>query len=303
MSLVNSAGFAPPAATDPDADAAHSGAQHSLGRSGYEHLFVSPHLDDAALSCGGLIHALSHAGRQVMVVTVCAGLPDLDTVSPYARKLHDRWRAAIGGREDPLEVRRAEDRAALELLGADCAQLDFHDAIYRGDIESRSWFYEDAGALFGNVRYQDWSTAGDIADALGALSGIDAETRVYVPLAIGHHVDHQLVRAAVESWRGESSALIYYEDFPYAADETWVVELLLRDGASRRRPSLQYLSDADIAAKIAALRCYQSQLTTFWRDETDMATVVRAFAHRRGTQTRPAERYWLPRRSGVTARA
>ena len=38
-----------------------------------EHLFISPHYDDAALSCGGLIAQLSAAGKRVIV----AGL-DLD---------------------------------------------------------------------------------------------------------------------------------------------------------------------------------------------------------------------------------
>lgn len=40
------------------------------------HVFVAPHPDDAALSCGGLIHALRELGQNVAIVTVFSGGPD-----------------------------------------------------------------------------------------------------------------------------------------------------------------------------------------------------------------------------------
>ena len=34
------------------------------------HLFISPHLDDVVLSCGGYIHRLTTSGEKVVIVTV-----------------------------------------------------------------------------------------------------------------------------------------------------------------------------------------------------------------------------------------
>ena len=56
-----------------------------------EWIFISPHLDDIALSCGGLVWELAHAGDQVSIWTICAGEPPVAPLSPFAESLHDRW--------------------------------------------------------------------------------------------------------------------------------------------------------------------------------------------------------------------
>ena len=48
------------------------------------HVFVAPHADDAALSCGGLIHALRELGQNVAIVTVFSGGPQA-SMSEYQR--------------------------------------------------------------------------------------------------------------------------------------------------------------------------------------------------------------------------
>lgn len=85
-------------------------------------LIVSPHLDDAAFSCGTLL-AL-HPGAQVL--TVFAGIP------PASRELTD-WDRLCGfhdGRE-AMQLRREEDRCAMQLFSAQAIWLDFLDSQYR----------------------------------------------------------------------------------------------------------------------------------------------------------------------------
>lgn len=48
------------------------------------HVIVAPHPDDAALSCGGLIHALRELGQSVAIVTVFSGGPDA-SMTDYQR--------------------------------------------------------------------------------------------------------------------------------------------------------------------------------------------------------------------------
>jgi LmbE family N-acetylglucosaminyl deacetylase len=84
-------------------------------------LVVSPHLDDAVLSCGDLLSAHPHA----TVVTVFAGTPSNPDV------ITD-WDIASGfsSAGEAMRCRREEDRAALQMLGATPRWLDFLDSQY-----------------------------------------------------------------------------------------------------------------------------------------------------------------------------
>ena len=50
------------------------------------HIFVSPHPDDAALSCGGLIANLRELGQNVVILSVYSGHGILDALTPYQRQ-------------------------------------------------------------------------------------------------------------------------------------------------------------------------------------------------------------------------
>jgi len=50
------------------------------------HVFVAPHPDDVALSCGGLIASLRELGQNVAIVTVYSGAGSGDPLTPYQRE-------------------------------------------------------------------------------------------------------------------------------------------------------------------------------------------------------------------------
>ena len=50
------------------------------------HVFVAPHPDDVALSCGGLIASLRELGQNVTILTVFSGTGSGDALSPYQRE-------------------------------------------------------------------------------------------------------------------------------------------------------------------------------------------------------------------------
>ncbi|MFZ9960453.1 MAG: PIG-L family deacetylase, partial [Candidatus Limnocylindrus sp.] len=50
------------------------------------HIFISPHPDDAALSCGGLIAHLRELGQNVIIISVFSGHGDLTRMSTYQRQ-------------------------------------------------------------------------------------------------------------------------------------------------------------------------------------------------------------------------
>ena len=101
-------------------------------------IYLSPHLDDAALSCGGLIKQQTQAGERVEVWTVCAGEPPDGPLSMFAQVLHKRW-----GISDLRVVteRRREDLNGLEILGASVKHFSVPDAIYRRHPKTNEILY------------------------------------------------------------------------------------------------------------------------------------------------------------------
>jgi hypothetical protein len=57
-----------------------------------EWIYLSPHFDDVAFSCGGLVWEQTELGDEVSIWTICAGEPPPGPVSKYAQSLHDRWK-------------------------------------------------------------------------------------------------------------------------------------------------------------------------------------------------------------------
>src|SRR3712207_6181223 len=50
------------------------------------HVFVAPHPDDAALSCGGLIASLRELGQNVTILTVFSGMGSGNGLTSYQRE-------------------------------------------------------------------------------------------------------------------------------------------------------------------------------------------------------------------------
>ncbi|HEY3342858.1 MAG TPA: PIG-L family deacetylase [Anaerolineae bacterium] len=245
-------------------------------------LFVSPHLDDIALSCGGIVHRLAHSGEQVIIATLCtADAPAGQLLSPSAQ--HEHWQWQLGAQ--PYQFRRQEDERMAALLGAQPVHLGLLDAIYRHDGEGAP-LYEGKQFMAGQVHPWDW--AHQLPAVLAALQGVlDAHhpQRVFCPLTAGGHVDHIIARRAVEQLC-DARTLAYYEDYPYAQKDAAALARLLSQGQDWR-PMLIQLSEEEILTRIAAINCYQSQLFAVFGDASTMPARVREYIAFTG-----GERYW-----------
>jgi len=196
-------------------------------------LVVSPHLDDAVLSCS---HLFAHA-EQALSVTVFAGTPARYPSPPTP------WDLACGFQpgDDIVARRRAEDARALEILGVSSTGLDFLDFQYRNGEKP------DSKALAAAVE--------EVIDGF-------RPTTIAVPLAI-QHPDHRacLSAALAIRRRGDSRDWVCYAEFPYV----WRGPDLAarRLAAVRRRgfrltPMLLASYRSDLKAE--ALRAYESQI-------------------------------------------
>lgn len=240
------------------------------------YIFLSPHLDDAVLSCGGMIYQLVQAGHPVQVITIFAGDPPRGPLSPFAQSLHERWRTDPAGR-------RREDIEALRLLGAEAIHWPYPDAIYRRDAKTGAALYDSEASIFGEVQAGDSMTPESLAQDLASLALL---ARLIAPLAAGHHVDHQIVRAAAESL---GRALTYYEDYPYVETPEKLEDVL---GAGHWGSEIAALNDDAIRVKSAAIRAYRSQRSSFFKSDEEIERRIRAYANLAGGKRGPTERLW-----------
>lgn len=252
----------------------------------YQHIYLSPHFDDAALSCGGVICTQTKAGARVLIVTLCAGFPDYNNLSEFARFQHNWW----GNPPDPIGQRRREDACAAGILGADLRYLDSLDAIYRRHPETGETLYNSDEEIFGPLHSADVLSAEAMAAAWQETLPL-AGARLYAPLAVGNHVDHQLARAAAIALAEKGVTVTFYEDFPYAANADALVRALANPAPGGWRARRIALTSEELERKKQAIACYVSQNPVIFRHGPGMDEQVAEYALRVG-EGRPAERLW-----------
>jgi LmbE family N-acetylglucosaminyl deacetylase len=244
----------------------------------YDAIYLSPHFDDVALSCGGQVYDLVQTGKKVLIVTVMGGRPLSLSPSQYVDSLHDRWQLE----QDAVAVRQTEDIAACNVLGADWQHWDFLDCIYRVEAETNRPLYSSDAEIFGQIDPAENKLAAQIGEK---IAGLPPTSQLYLPLTLGQHVDHQLTRLAAEQERPFTS-LLYYEDYPYAGQ--YSAEQYTTQQPGSWQSWIVSPSKNGIKARLKAISCFKSQLSTFFKDESDLKEQVMGFIDSVG-----GERLWI----------
>ncbi|WP_457424688.1 PIG-L deacetylase family protein [Roseateles sp. P5_E7] len=209
-------------------------------------LIISPHLDDAMLSCCD--HALTwrRQGHDVRVLTLFSAAGPC--VSPVLG-------AASFDAAGHMRRRRQEDVAALAAIGLKAEHLGLVDAGFRGSGSAD--FQTLDQLLCGGVGPGGGVLLEQAAQAL--QSRFIRADRVMCPLAVGGHVDHVITRRACEA-AFDAQLLGYYADMPYArAPWRWRPAQLAQ--LLRARRSWRGFS----ANKATVLRHYRSQMPLLFR--------------------------------------
>ena len=200
---------------------------------------LSPHFDDAALSCWSLLEAPG----PLRVVNVFGGIPEPGQGGEWDRKLGIVDSAAYV--RDRIEA----DRAALARAGREPVSLPLLDHQYGGD-------------------------GIDVSEALEPYLGPDSA--VYAPAGIGAHPDHVRVRDAAVALRPD---VRLYADLPYALQRGWElppeleerwtpVAIRLAEAQRRRKVDALRAYGAQMQALAAVLPPVESRRAryeVFWR--------------------------------------
>lgn len=213
-------------------------------------LIISPHLDDAALSCSLRILERPSESR---VVTVFGGTPS-EEATP------NEWEALTRASSPASRAtsRQEEDRAAWSSVGARFEHLAIHEHMPP------------------HIR------RGRIAAALEPL--LASDDLLLLPAGIGGHPDHVLVRECCLELLSSTQRVVLYGELPYAAYYGWpdarsgldvhafwnVALRDLRDRGAVGSPRLKGLSADQVVAKRALVAFYETQIEAISGGSLDM---------------------------------
>lgn len=220
---------------------------------------ISPHFDDAVLSCWHLVGA----DANLRIVNVFTGMPK----EPGSHGWWDRLTGATDSRERMRE-RAAEDRSALAVAGRTATALGFLDEQYRAEAQPLDPIVE-------RLR-----------------SELEPGCRLVAPAALGDHTDHALARDACAELIGDGHPLTLYADLPGATAYGWPhwvtgsepdphlsvdahwQEAMADFDPDALRPEAHDLGDRELDRKLEAIHHYITQtaaLRTYARlDEPDI---------------------------------
>lgn len=144
---------------------------------------VSPHLDDALLSCGILMQRAKALSNDILVLNIF-------TAGTNAAN------------------RRVEEQNAIGKAGAQPFFLDELDAPDRNPI-----YWSDAKLFFGALEEVPEAYISKVEDRLNAFFAEHQIDVAYFPLGAGGHIDHRITFKV--GMRIKHVAIKFYEDRPY----------------------------------------------------------------------------------------
>ena len=230
-------------------------------------LVLSPHLDDAVLSCGALIEAQAQR-RHIIVATV---FTEAGTVAHTRAARSFLSQCGISDAGQLFEARQAEDRAVLAAMGVQHLHLGAVDALFRKREPFRKRkpirFIEKAwnklppelthryptyrfDIALGRVAAGDHALIEELRNKVAGLMERTKAELLFCPVGVGKHVDHLITR---EAGAGHPDSIVLYSDFPYDLASPPDAALLERLGY---RP---WTWEGGISAKPSRIREYATQ--------------------------------------------
>ncbi len=140
-----------------------------------QHIFLSPHLDDAVVSCGGTIAKLVYKREDALVITVYTREPDIKSLPKKFHKFAD------------YDLRKKEDQVALDRLSADYKWLDIEERAYMTPLLKRP---TEVFKIDLSKGLNQFLNIKEIQSELDKIFEVNPKAKIYAPLGVGNHFDH-----------------------------------------------------------------------------------------------------------------
>lgn len=227
-------------------------------------VFISPHLDDAILSCGGLISYIRN-NIPIKVISVFTEISE-EPKTKFAR--HFVKSCGYQNSRQLFKDRQNEDAAIFRKLNIKYGHLGFNDAAWRKNKDNTTLpmiakyfpefvhIYPRQKDIFsGKVAAADVKTVITVENILKSLIGKNKKTVILAPVGIGLHVDHIMIRDICAK---NFHRVIFWSDFHYSlfksADEDFI-----------KKKKLKLFSwNKNIKYKEKLIRTYKSQFSSLF---------------------------------------
>ena len=201
------------------------------------------------------------AGYAVEVITVFTSF-STNKISPFVRKF--LLESGFATPADMEKGRKEEDNKAMKMLGVGWQHWDFIDAAFRETAVGA--VYPTEKELFsGKISAADRNLEADLENRLKHFSEADL---ILLPLGLGKHIDHALVRRVGE--KAFAKNLIgYYADFPYALKlKNWTFRIIKQTLFLNK--SIKTMS----ATKRNILHLYSSQMPSLFKSDPNYPEII-----------------------------
>jgi len=201
-------------------------------------IFLSPHFDDAVLSCGLLLEKLNKSKKNILVVTLFTKA----SKKPYnedAKKFV--FKSGFTNAERLFLARKIEDINSLKLFKAKHIHLDFTDTVFRN-----------------HNFLLDMKLEKELFNATLEMKS-NPKTLVLAPLGVGGHSDHLLINKLVKKFNWPA---VFWEDFPY---NTNLLETLKFYNSNPQYKTGLILASSNKNVKFKAIKKYKSQMNVLFK--------------------------------------
>jgi LmbE family N-acetylglucosaminyl deacetylase len=226
-------------------------------------IYISPHFDDAVLSCGGLIWEQTRKGIPVEIWTVCAGDAPPGPLSLLSMVCHHQW--GFESADAAVAARCIENQAAAACVGAETVNFSIPDCIYRRSLTGELLYPED---VFVPIHSFEMNLDSEISAAL--ISELHPGDKVVCPLAIGGHLDHVLTRLAVEHL---DCPLLFYADVPYLLNSPEKMASATKELKETHYP----ITKKGLGIWQRAIGAYSSQILMLFEAKERMKEMIHAY--------------------------
>jgi LmbE family N-acetylglucosaminyl deacetylase len=235
-------------------------------------MVIEPHMDDAALSVGGLM-LQRRAECEFLLVTVATR----SVATSYRGRNRDFFDI-----ETISNLRKAESGIVARMVWGRHIPLGLTEATLRYNPQNWTldWFQRHEQAVYAYLEHGAGKGELELWTATIAKAIEDFEPEeIWMPLGIGVHVDHQLTRHACLNILRTNPKLVeqrvcrFFQDVPYAANfphHTAIVVEAMRGAGVKLEEERMDVTDVK-QEKIRLLAVYLSQ----WKTDAILARVER----------------------------